>query len=79
MDKQNADWLFSVSDNGIGIKQDQLDNIFNIYHKANDDNNPESFGIGLSACHKIIRRHGGAIWVESEVGRGSTFYFTLKA
>jgi len=72
-------WKFSVMDNGVGIEQEYFEDIFKIYEKVNPSRNIDSSGIGLAACKKIISLHGGNIWVESEKGKGSTFFFTLKA
>ncbi len=70
-------WRFAVRDNGIGIPADQAGRLFKIFQRLHPDY--PGTGIGLALCHRIIERHGGQIWVESEVGQGSTFYFTLPA
>ncbi|MFA4935111.1 MAG: response regulator [Candidatus Methanoperedens sp.] len=69
------DWVFSVQDNGVGIDQKYLDSLFLISEHIRE-NQPKT-GIGLAICKKIVERHGGRIWVESEKGKGSTFHFTL--
>ncbi len=67
---------FSIADNGIGIEEQYHDKIFKIFHALNKSK--ESTGIGLSIVKKIVNLHQGKIWVESELGKGATFYFTLK-
>lgn len=70
-------WLFSISDNGIGIEAEDLEKIFIIFKQLNSKEEFPGSGIGLAVTKKIIEKQGGKIWVESQIGLGSTFYFTL--
>ncbi|SHG02190.1 His Kinase A (phospho-acceptor) domain-containing protein, partial [Bacteroides faecichinchillae] len=69
---------FSVEDNGTGIGEDDINEIFKVFKRAENSEKVAGYGIGLAACKKIVNDHGGDIWVISTQGKGSTFYFTIK-
>lgn len=70
-------WTFSITDNGIGIKEQDIPNIFTIFSRVPTEDEYDGTGVGLAHCEKIIRLHDGKIWVESQFDVGSTFYFKL--
>jgi light-regulated signal transduction histidine kinase (bacteriophytochrome) len=74
--KDGSGWRFSVSDNGIGIDAKHRERVFEVFKRLHEASHPGA-GVGLTIAKRIIERHGGRIWVESRIGQGSTFFFTL--
>jgi len=72
-------WVFSVMDNGIGMNQEDLKNIFTIFNRVRTEEKFEGTGVGLAHVEKIVQLHDGTIWVDSQPGVGSTFYFKIKS
>ncbi|MEY7849929.1 PAS domain S-box protein [Natrarchaeobius sp. A-rgal3] len=78
-ERRDDEWVLSVHDEGIGIDLDDQDRVFEVFERLHSHEKHSGTGIGLALCQRIVERHGGEMWVDSEPGEGSTFSFTLSA
>jgi signal transduction histidine kinase len=78
-EQQPDDWMISVNDNGVGIRKNDIEKLFKMEetHSTYGTQNEVGTGLGLLLAKEFVTKHGGKIWVESEAGKGSTFFFTI--
>lgn len=76
--RENEKIVYYISDNGIGIREEDKKRVFDTFTRLNSKSKYEGSGLGLATCQKIIQQHNGEIWIESELGKGTTFFFTIN-
>ncbi|MBZ0203441.1 MAG: GHKL domain-containing protein [Ignavibacteria bacterium] len=77
-DENEKEWIFSVKDNGMGIEREYHGKVFGIFQKLHNHSEYPGSGIGLAICEKIVSRHNGKIWIDSDAGRGATFHVSIN-
>jgi len=77
INNENRTSMYFVKDNGVGFNMEQVEKVFAVFQRLHKQNDYEGTGIGMSIVQRIIQRHGGQIWAESEINKGTTFFFTL--
>ena len=73
-----AYWRFCIKDNGIGIDKENYEKVFQVFQRLHSKDEFNGTGIGLAICKKIVQNHGGEIWIDSEMGKGTAIYFTIE-